>query len=68
MVYTTSTYQAKKIICPLTLGIEKIHACLNHCILYQKEHEFKDKCPRSNASWYKWNNDSEEDYYNNKKK
>jgi hypothetical protein len=30
----SSTYQAKKIICPWTLGIEKIHACLNHCILY----------------------------------
>jgi hypothetical protein len=30
----SSTCQAKKIICPLTLGIEKIHACPNHCILY----------------------------------
>jgi hypothetical protein len=30
----TSTYLAKKIICPLTLGVEKIHACPNHCILY----------------------------------
>jgi hypothetical protein len=30
----SSTYQEKKIICPLTLGIEKIHACPNHCILY----------------------------------
>jgi hypothetical protein len=30
----SSTYQANKIICPLTLGIEKIHACLNYCILY----------------------------------
>jgi hypothetical protein len=29
----SSTYQAKKIICPLTLGIEKIHAYPNHCIL-----------------------------------
>jgi hypothetical protein len=45
-----STYQAKKIICPLTLGIEKIHGCPNHCILYPKEHEFKDRCPRCNAS------------------
>jgi hypothetical protein len=33
----TSTYLAKKkIICPLTLCVEKIHACPNHCILYQK--------------------------------
>jgi hypothetical protein len=42
-ILPTSTYLAKKIICLLTLGIEKIHACPNH-ILYQKEHEFKDKC------------------------
>jgi hypothetical protein len=56
----SSTYQAKNIICPLTLGIEKIHACLNHSILYQKEHEFKDRCPRWNASRYKQNGNSEE--------
>jgi hypothetical protein len=37
----TSTYLAKKTICPLTLGVEKIHACPNHYILYQKEHKFK---------------------------
>jgi hypothetical protein len=49
----SSTYQAKKIICPLTLGTEKIHVYLNHCILYQKEHEFKDRCRRCNASRYK---------------
>jgi hypothetical protein len=55
-----STYQAKKIIGPLTLGIEKIHACPNHCILYRKEHEFKDRCPRCNANRYKRNDNSEE--------
>jgi hypothetical protein len=31
-----STYQAKKIICSLTLGIEKNHSCPNHCTLYKK--------------------------------
>jgi hypothetical protein len=64
----TSNYLAKKIICPLTLGVEKIHACLNYCIFYRKEHEFKDKCPRCNASWYKWNDNIEYDFYNNKRK
>jgi hypothetical protein len=34
----TNIYLAKKIICPLTLDVEKIHACTNHWILYQKEH------------------------------
>jgi hypothetical protein len=56
----SSTYQAKKIICSLTLGIEKIHVCPDHCILYRKEHEFNDRCPTSNASRYKWNNNIEE--------
>jgi hypothetical protein len=40
----TSTYRAKKLICSLSLGVDKIHACPNHCILYRKEHEFKMKC------------------------
>jgi hypothetical protein len=62
-----STYLAK-IICPLTLGVEKIHACLNHCIVYRKELEFKDKFLRCNASQYKQNNNIEEDSYNNKGK
>ena len=52
----TNTYQAK-VISPLTLGVEKIHACPNHCILFHCE-TFKslDKCPRCGASRYK-NND-----------
>jgi hypothetical protein len=30
-----NTYYAKKLISPLTLGVEKIHTCRNHCILYK---------------------------------
>ena len=39
------------------MGVEKIHACPNHCILFRGE-TFKslDKCPRCGASRYK-NND-----------
>jgi hypothetical protein len=39
------------------MGVEKIHACPNHCILVHGE-TFKslDKCSRCGASWYK-NND-----------
>jgi hypothetical protein len=29
----TSTYKAKKIVCPLGLEVQKIHACPNDCIL-----------------------------------
>jgi hypothetical protein len=31
----TSTYEAKKIVCPLGLEVQKIHACPNECILYR---------------------------------
>jgi hypothetical protein len=40
-------------MCPLSLGVDKIHACPNHCILYRKEHEFKMKCPVCGVSRYK---------------
>ena len=32
-----NTYRSKKLICPLSLGVEKIHAYPNHCILYRNE-------------------------------
>jgi hypothetical protein len=49
----TSTCRAKKLICPLSLGVDKIHACPNNCILYRKEHEFKMKCSVCGVSRYK---------------
>jgi hypothetical protein len=49
----TSTYRAKKLIFPLYLGVDKIHACPNHCILYHKGHEFKMKCPVCGVRQYK---------------
>jgi hypothetical protein len=33
--------------------VDKIHACLNHYILYRKEHEFKTKCLICGVSRYK---------------
>jgi hypothetical protein len=52
-----NTYQEKKVINPLTMGVETIHACLNHCILFRgKTFKRLDKCPRCGASLYK-NND-----------
>jgi hypothetical protein len=49
----TSTYRAKKFICPLSLGVDKIHACPNHCILFRKENEFKTKYPICGVRQYK---------------
>ena len=41
-----NTYQAKKVISPMTMRVEKIHACPKQCILFHGE-TFKslDKCP-----------------------
>ena len=30
-----NTYRAKKLVSPFTMGVERIHACPNHCILYR---------------------------------
>jgi hypothetical protein len=49
----TSTYSVKKRICLLSLGVDKIHACPNHCILYHKVYEFNTKCLVRGVSRYK---------------
>ena len=47
-------YQAKKLICPMGLKIEKIHACPNDCILYRgDQYEAMDVCPKCGVSRYK---------------
>ena len=33
--FPDSTYAAKKVVCPLGLEVQKIHACTNGCILYR---------------------------------
>jgi surface polysaccharide O-acyltransferase-like enzyme len=55
---SANTYYAKKLISPLTVGVEKIHACRNHCILYRGD-DYKDlkSCPKCGASRYKTNRD-----------
>jgi len=53
-------YEAKKILCPMDMEYEKIHACLNGCILYRKykdsDKENSDEVtkhdPPSKAVWY----------------
>ena len=48
-----NTYRAKKVLCPLGLEVEKIHACRNDCILYRKEFAKLHSCPMCKASRYK---------------
>ncbi|XP_022680679.1 uncharacterized protein LOC101759230, partial [Setaria italica] len=50
----STTYEAKQIICPLGLDVQKIHACPNDCILYRgDEYEELDACPICEALRYK---------------
>ncbi|XP_058776657.1 uncharacterized protein LOC131650977 [Vicia villosa] len=46
-------YETKKILCPMGLEYEKIHACPNDCILYRKEYVNYNHCPKCKASRYK---------------
>jgi hypothetical protein len=49
-----TTYEAKQVVYPLGLEIQKIHACPNDYILYRgEEYEKLDACPVCHASWYK---------------
>jgi hypothetical protein len=48
-----STYEAKKVVFPLGLDVQKIHACINDCILYSGEYENLDACPVCTALQYK---------------
>jgi len=67
----SNTDQAKKVISPLTMGVKKIYACPNHCILFHGD-TFKslDKYPRCRASRYKNNDlyDGDEASTENKRK
>ena len=49
-----NSYRAKKLVSPFTMGVERIHACPNHCILCRWV-TFKDlkKCHVFSASQYK---------------
>ena len=48
-----STYEAKKVVCPLGLEVLKIHACPNDCILCRNEYENLNECPVCTALRYK---------------
>jgi hypothetical protein len=55
-------YYAKKLISPLMMGVEKIHVCRNHCILYRgADYKDLDSYPNCGASRYKTNKDYREE-------
>jgi hypothetical protein len=66
-----TVYEAKQIICPLGLEVEKIHACKNDCILYHG-HEYEDlkKCSICELDRFNRRNDggADENYNRNRRK
>jgi hypothetical protein len=52
-----NTYEAKKIINPLNMRVQRIHVCSNHCILYRGDYVKLEKCPNCDANRYKSNAD-----------
>ena len=52
-VLPKSTNEAKKIVFPLELEVQKIHACVNDCILYHGEYKDLCACPQCKRARYK---------------
>jgi hypothetical protein len=50
-----NTYEAKKIINPLKMRMQRIHTCRYHCILYRGDYAEQEKCPNCDVSRYKSN-------------
>ena len=48
-------YEAKKILCPVGMEYQKIHACSNDFILYRNEFAQMCNCPTCGVSCYKPN-------------
>jgi len=51
----TSLYDVKKFLKSFDMGYEKIHACVNDCILFRKRFKKLEKCPKRKASRWKTN-------------
>jgi len=45
-------YEAKKILCSMSMQYKKIHSCPNGCILYKNEFEDLRRCPICGLSCY----------------
>jgi hypothetical protein len=58
-----SVYEAKKIISPLGIEVEKIHACKNSCVLFRGDYADLDKYPKCSYDQYKRKKDGGD--YNN---
>ena len=52
-VLPRSMNEAKRIVCPLELEVQKIHACVNESILYHGEYKDLYACPTCKHARYK---------------
>jgi hypothetical protein len=68
-VLPRSSYQAKKIVCPLGLEVEKIRAYRNDCMLFHNEDAMLEEYHVCRTTQYKRNdkNNDEDDMGENKK-
>jgi hypothetical protein len=68
-IVSETIYEAKQIICPLGLEVEKIHACKNDCILYRgPEYEDLEKCPICGFDRFNHRKDDDDDENCNRNK
>jgi hypothetical protein len=56
-----SVYEAQKIICPLGIEVENIHACKNSYVLFRADYADLDKCPKCGYDRYKRKKDGGDD-------
>ncbi|KAK1417966.1 hypothetical protein QVD17_27102 [Tagetes erecta] len=55
-----SLYQAKKMMCPMGLEVQRIHACPKDCMLYRNEFKNSHKCVNCGESRYKRKKENDE--------
>jgi hypothetical protein len=54
-------YEAKKIICPLGIEVQKINAYKKSCVLFRRYYANLHKCPKCGYDWYKRKKDGGDD-------
>ena len=52
-----STYEAKMMVSPLSMRVQRIHACRNHCMLFYGDNAGLENCTSCGPCRYKNNTD-----------
>jgi hypothetical protein len=51
-ILPNSLYESQKLLRALKMSYDQIHACLNGCVLFRKEHKDAKYCPKRKSSRY----------------